>query len=112
MRCAGHSHPEAPSPGAAATEGALDLQHAHLAEDGASHVLVVPSASDVGVNVIVNIDNINVDSEASSVQARSLVGERLRHTVQYGACQDICTDSIRIMSLLCVVSSQPEHTWF
>ena len=105
MRCAGHSLPEAPSPGAAATEGALDLQHAHLAEDGASHVLVVPSANDVGVNVIVNIDNIDNDSEASSVQARSLSRERWLSTVQYGACQDICTDSIRIMSLLCVGSS-------
>ncbi len=106
VRCAGHSLAEAPSPGAAATEGALDLQHAYLAEDGASHVLVVPSASDVGVNVIVNIDNI----EASSVQARSLVRERWLNTVQHGACQDICTDSIRIMSLLCVGSSYPDYT--
>lgn len=63
-----HAAVKAPSPAPAAAAEVLDVQHAYVENEGGSHVLVVPSANEIGVNVIVNIDDNS--SEASSVQAR------------------------------------------
>ena len=60
----------APTPVPAAVVEGLDVQHAHLQIEGASRVLLVPSTSDIGVDVAVNTDDSS--SEASSVQASLL----------------------------------------